>query len=104
MTYIHADRHTVTIEIEMDAIAHEMPSDFLIGLVIDRGIETEMLSAIDDETIIDHIFDNNLEKQVIASMDSDDVIADAESRGNFTFDLSTVDDDDLWNELRQRNL
>lgn len=92
MTYIYADRHTVNIEIEMDAIVCELPNDFLIDLVIERGIETEMLGRIDEQTIIDYVSSEQTIIDCISSDKSDDN----------NVDLSTVDDDDLLNEVRQR--
>ena len=81
MANMYADRLGVTVEIEMIDIVYELPSDFLIDLVIDRDLEIEMLGRIDDQAIIEYISSNKLDNNT---------------------DLSKVDDDDLLNEVRKR--
>ena len=81
MANMYADRNGVTVEIEMIDIVYELPSDFLIDLVIDRDLEIEMLGRIDDQAIIEYISSNKLDNNT---------------------DLSKVDDDDLLNEVRKR--
>ena len=81
MANMYADRLGVIVEIEMIDIVYELPSDFLIDLVIDRDLEIEMLGRIDDQAIIEYISSNKLDNNT---------------------DLSKVDDDDLLNEVRKR--
>lgn len=102
MAYISADQHTISIEIETDDVLNEISDDAIVQIVSNRGLEYEMLEYIDHTTIVDFVLENGLDSKVLDNMELDEAFGLLARRG--AFDLSKIDDDDLLNEVRQRNL
>lgn len=102
MAYISADQHTVSIEIASDDVLNEISGDAIVQIVVNRGLEYDMLEHVDHTTIVDFVLDNGLDSKVLDNMELDEAYGLLARRG--AFGLSNIDDDDLLNEVRQRNL
>lgn len=99
---VTVDRWNITVDIAVEDLIKEIDNDDLIAFVAERGIDDEILEAVDNYSIAEHVRHNpHLTALVLDNMDDALLEHVASNRGILS--LEHVETDDLLNELRQRH-